>query len=96
MTQEYPENFARFYDLIYLNLRDGVDNGFFLNEINNSKGKVLETGTGTGSTPNTPNISGFSGTPKTLNTLSTLNTFFIIFSIFNFHKRPKNYLCRLT
>ena len=29
MTCEYPENFARFYDLIYHRQRDGVDNIFF-------------------------------------------------------------------
>lgn len=45
---EYPENFARFYDLIYHELRDGVDHNFFLDEIKKAKGKVLEIGAGTG------------------------------------------------
>lgn len=44
----YPETFARFYDLIYQHLRDGVDNRFFLNEIEKIRGKVLEIGVGTG------------------------------------------------
>ncbi|MFC2081401.1 class I SAM-dependent methyltransferase [Bacteroidota bacterium] len=48
MTHEYPKNFARFYDLIYHKLRDGVDNEFFLNEIGNTPGKILEIGVGTG------------------------------------------------
>jgi SAM-dependent methyltransferase len=45
---EYPENFARFYDLIYHQLRDGVDNTFFLNEIRKTQGRILEAGVGTG------------------------------------------------
>jgi SAM-dependent methyltransferase len=48
MTHEYPENFARFYDLIYHNLRDAVDYNFFQNEIRQTKGKILEIGVGTG------------------------------------------------
>lgn len=48
MSQEYPKIFARFYDLIYSKLRDGVDNQYFLNKIKNTKGKVLEVGVGTG------------------------------------------------
>jgi SAM-dependent methyltransferase len=48
MSQEYPEIFARFYDLIYHQVRDGVDNEFFLNEIRQTPGKVLEVGVGTG------------------------------------------------
>lgn len=48
MDVEYPEYFARFYDLIYHQIRDGVDNKFYLGEIKNTKGKVLEVGTGTG------------------------------------------------
>lgn len=43
----YPESFARFYDLIYHQQRDGVDNEFFQNEIRHTKGKVLEVGVGT-------------------------------------------------
>jgi SAM-dependent methyltransferase len=48
MAEEYPDYFARFYDLIYHQIRDGVDNKFYLGEIKNTKGKVLEVGTGTG------------------------------------------------
>jgi SAM-dependent methyltransferase len=48
MNETYPEYFARFYDLIYHQIRDGVDNKFYLGEIKNTKGKVLEVGTGTG------------------------------------------------
>jgi len=48
MAIEYPGFFARFYDLIYHQLRDGVDNSFFLNEVKKNKGKVLEIGVGTG------------------------------------------------
>lgn len=48
MDEEYPEYFARFYDLIYHQIRDGVDNKFYLGKIKNTKGKVLEVGTGTG------------------------------------------------
>ena len=45
---EYPKNFARFYDVIYHQIRDGVDNQYFQNEIQQSKGKILEIGVGTG------------------------------------------------
>lgn len=48
MAHEYPESFARFYDLIYHQIRDGVDNNFFLNEIKKTNGKTLEIGVGTG------------------------------------------------
>ncbi|MFH0843213.1 MAG: class I SAM-dependent methyltransferase [Bacteroidota bacterium] len=48
MAHEYPETFARFYDLIYHHLRDSADSGFYLGEIRNTKGRVLEIGTGTG------------------------------------------------
>ena len=48
MNFEYPDFFARFYDLIYHNIRDGVDNQFFLDQIRNTEGKVLEIGVGTG------------------------------------------------
>jgi len=44
----YPEYFARFYDVIYHKVRDGVDNKFYLEKIKNTKGKILEVGTGTG------------------------------------------------
>ena len=48
MSQEYPKNFARFYDIIYHQQRDGVDNEYFRKEIGKTKGKVLEIGAGTG------------------------------------------------
>jgi ubiquinone/menaquinone biosynthesis C-methylase UbiE len=48
MDCKYPENFARFYDLIYHRQRDGVDNVFFQERIKETKGKVLEIGVGTG------------------------------------------------
>ena len=44
----YPETFARFYDLIYHQMRDDVDLDFFLHEINRTAGKILEVGSGTG------------------------------------------------
>jgi ubiquinone/menaquinone biosynthesis C-methylase UbiE len=47
MQQEYPEGFAKFYDLMYSHLRDGVDNEFFLQHIRNSE-RILEIGVGTG------------------------------------------------
>ncbi len=48
MSDLYPEYFARFYDLIYHKVRDGVDNSFYLEKIKNTGGKILEVGTGTG------------------------------------------------
>ena len=44
----YPETFARFYDLIYHQIRDNVDLGFFIDEIDRTGGKILEVGSGTG------------------------------------------------
>jgi len=44
----YPEIFARFYDLIYHQMRDHVDLDFFLDEIDRTAGKILEAGSGTG------------------------------------------------
>jgi len=48
MVNEYPDYFARFYDLIYHKLRDGVDNQYFLDQIKQTNGKILEVGVGTG------------------------------------------------
>jgi SAM-dependent methyltransferase len=48
MVDLYPEFFARFYDLIYHQVRDGADSNFYLNKIKNTRGKVLEAGSGTG------------------------------------------------
>ncbi|MDP4223777.1 MAG: class I SAM-dependent methyltransferase [Bacteroidota bacterium] len=47
-TMIYPEYFARFYDLIYHRVRDGVDNTFYLDRVRKTTGKVLEVGVGTG------------------------------------------------
>ena len=47
-ANEYPYYFARFYDLIYHKLRDGVDNQYFLDQIKQTNGKILEVGVGTG------------------------------------------------
>jgi SAM-dependent methyltransferase len=44
---EYPESIARFYDIIYAQLRT-VDRDFFLRKISESDGPVLEIGVGTG------------------------------------------------
>jgi SAM-dependent methyltransferase len=43
----YPEPIARFYDVIYSSLRT-IDRDFFLREIRQTKGPVLEIGVGTG------------------------------------------------
>lgn len=47
-TAEYPDFIAEFYDLIYHQVRDGVDNEFYFNRIKEAKGRVLEAGSGTG------------------------------------------------
>ena len=48
MNPEYPDFFARFYDLIYHQLRDSADSQFFLRKTEKTKGKILEIGVGTG------------------------------------------------
>lgn len=48
MEDEYPEFFARFYDLVYHKVRSGTDHDFFMNKIMAADGKVLEIGAGTG------------------------------------------------
>jgi len=48
MEHTYPKNFARFYDLIYHQIRDSVDKDFFLQKMKQAKGPVLEIGVGTG------------------------------------------------
>ncbi len=45
---QYPEFFARFYDVIYDHIRNEADHDFFLNKILAAKGPVLEVGVGTG------------------------------------------------
>jgi SAM-dependent methyltransferase len=46
-SQERPEIVARFYDTIFSKLR-GVDKGYYLKKIAQTKGPVLEIGVGTG------------------------------------------------
>ena len=48
MTEFYPEDFARFYDLIYHQIRDTADSDFFNEKIRQTKGRILEVGVGTG------------------------------------------------
>jgi SAM-dependent methyltransferase len=50
MTQifEYPDYVARFYDVIYHQLRSGADTKYFLNKISKTRGRILEVGVGTG------------------------------------------------
>ena len=43
----YPEFFARFYDVLYQDIREG-DQNYYLNKIRYTQGPVLEIGTGTG------------------------------------------------
>lgn len=45
---EYPEVIARFYDLIYHQVRSSVDLEFYLEQIRDTAGPVLEIGAGTG------------------------------------------------
>lgn len=72
----YPHFFARFYDLIYHYVRDGVDNRFYLDKIKNTRGKVLEVGTGTGrlfteALENGSDIYGIDLSPAMLDILKT-------------------------
>src|SRR5512142_2387559 len=48
MSHDYPDFVARFYDTVYAQLRDGVDNDYYLARIAASPGPVLEIGVGTG------------------------------------------------
>lgn len=45
---EYPQHFARFYDIIYFAQRDPADKDFYLEQIGSTEGKILEAGVGTG------------------------------------------------
>lgn len=45
---DYPEYFARFYDIIYDKMRSDVDTDFYLKEISGTGGRILEIGVGTG------------------------------------------------
>jgi SAM-dependent methyltransferase len=44
---KYPETLARFYDIFYKQIRT-IDHDFYLKEISQAKGPVLEAGVGTG------------------------------------------------
>ncbi|MBN1633210.1 MAG: class I SAM-dependent methyltransferase [Ignavibacteria bacterium] len=46
---EYPEAFARFYDLIYEKIDTDLSKDVYLNEIRKTKGTILDAGAGTGS-----------------------------------------------
>jgi SAM-dependent methyltransferase len=48
MSEPYPEFVARFYDPVYAQVRDGVDNEFYLERMAAAAGPVLEIGVGTG------------------------------------------------
>lgn len=48
MSSIYSPTFARFYDLIYSNLRSHTDTDYFLKKIREANGPVLEVGVGTG------------------------------------------------
>jgi SAM-dependent methyltransferase len=72
----YPDYFARFYDVIYHQVRDGVDNQFYLEKIKNTKGKILEVGTGTGrllieALKNGADIYGIDVSPSMIKVLKT-------------------------
>ena len=76
MSDLYPDFFARFYDLIYHKVRDGVDNKFYLEKIKNTRGKILEVGTGTGrllieALENGADIYGIDISPAMLDILKT-------------------------
>jgi SAM-dependent methyltransferase len=48
MNEPYPDFVARFYDVVYAQVRDGVDNAFYLERMAAAGGPVLEIGVGTG------------------------------------------------
>lgn len=45
---EYPDFFARFYDVIYDHVRSNADSDYFLKKILEANGPVMEVGVGTG------------------------------------------------
>ena len=47
-NMDYPDYFAKFYDIIYDQIRSGVDLEYYLKKISDTKGPVLEIGVGTG------------------------------------------------
>ena len=46
--QAYPEFVARFYDVVYNEIRTGVDDQYYIRKIKETDGPVLEIGVGTG------------------------------------------------
>jgi SAM-dependent methyltransferase len=48
MSEPYPDFVARFYDVVYAQVRDGVDNAYYLSQMGSARGPVLEIGAGTG------------------------------------------------
>jgi SAM-dependent methyltransferase len=48
VSEPYPDLIARFYDAVYAKVRDGVDNGWYLDRMAAAQGPVLEIGVGTG------------------------------------------------
>ena len=48
MSEPYPDFVARFYDPVYAQVRDGVDNAWYLERMAAAAGPVLEIGVGTG------------------------------------------------
>jgi len=48
MSEPYPDVVARFYDAVYAQVRDGVDNDYYLSQMAEAGGPVLEIGVGTG------------------------------------------------
>ena len=48
VSEPYPDVVARFYDAVYAQVRDGVDNAFYLERMASAGGPVLEIGVGTG------------------------------------------------
>jgi SAM-dependent methyltransferase len=48
VSEPYPGCVARFYDAVYAQVRDGVDNEYYLARMASAAGPVLETGVGTG------------------------------------------------
>jgi SAM-dependent methyltransferase len=48
VSEPYPDFVARFYDPVYAQVRDGVDNDFYLARMAGAGGPVLEIGSGTG------------------------------------------------
>jgi SAM-dependent methyltransferase len=45
---QYPDYVARFYDVVYRQMRDAADKSYYVNKIVSSNGPCLEVGVGTG------------------------------------------------